>query len=79
MPKGILEGSGPLARLRMRAGLTQVAAAVKLGITPQYLQRLEAGLHDPRTSLIPAISKVYNVTADAALRAIENSRRQAAA
>lgn len=79
MPKGVLEGSGPLARLRVLAGLTQAAAAAKLGISPQHLQRLEAGHHDPRAALITSMAKAYRVTIEVVMRAVESARRAAAA
>ena len=79
MPKGILKGSGSLARLRIRARLTQAAAAAKLGVTLQHFQRLEQGLHDPRATVVEAMAKTYKVDIDAIMRAFKRVRGKAAA
>lgn len=50
-----------LKGIRVNMGIQQQELAKKLGITPQYLNRIEKGLVDPRRSLMIKISKALNI------------------
>lgn len=50
-----------IAEERKRAGLTQEALAVKLGITPQAVSKWENGVGYPDVTLFPTIAEVLNV------------------
>ena len=49
-----------LKGIRVNMGIQQQELAKKLGITPQYLNRIEKGLVDPRRSLMIDISKALD-------------------
>lgn len=51
-----------LKGIRVNMGIQQQELAKKLGITPQYLNRIEKGLVDPRRSLMIEISKALNTS-----------------
>lgn len=46
-----------IARLRVRAGLTQEKLAEKSLITWKYLQKIEAGVHSPSLGVIIRLHK----------------------
>ena len=51
-----------LKGIRVNMGIQQQELAKKLGITPQYLNRIEKGLVDPRRSLMIEISKALDTS-----------------
>ena len=51
-----------LKGIRVGMGIQQKEFAKQLGITPQYLNRVEKGLVEPRRDLMIAISKALNTT-----------------
>ena len=50
-----------LKRLRNEQGWSQATLARKLGVTREYLARLEAGLHDPPLSTVERLAKILGV------------------
>ena len=50
-----------LRRLRKAAGLTFEALARKAGLSLGYVQRLEAGQHDPPVSTLRKLAKALRV------------------
>lgn len=44
---------------RASAGLSQIAAAGALGISPAYLSRLECGRQNPSITLLQRIAELY--------------------
>ena len=50
-----------LKQLRNKKGWSQATLANKLGVTREYLARLEAGLHDPPLSTVERLAKILNV------------------
>jgi transcriptional regulator with XRE-family HTH domain len=50
-----------LKQLRNQTGWSQATLARKLGVTREYLARLEAGLHDPPLSTVERLAKILNV------------------
>lgn len=74
-----LLGRSPLARLRVQAGLSQAAAAAKLGITQQALSRLEIGLNRPNSSTFSKLLRVYRVDANRLLATVDRTALQRAA
>lgn len=50
-----------LKRLRKARGLTQQALAVKAGLSPGYLARLEVGMQDPRASTLRKLARALGV------------------
>jgi transcriptional regulator with XRE-family HTH domain len=50
-----------LKRLRKAAGITQEQLARKAGLSLGYVQRLEAGRHDPPVSTLRALAKALGV------------------
>jgi transcriptional regulator with XRE-family HTH domain len=51
-----------LRTLREDAGMSQAALAKQAGITREYLNRLEAGQHDPTLGLVQRLARVLGVT-----------------
>lgn len=51
-----------LKGIRVNKGIQQQELAKILGITPQYLNRIEKGLVDPRRSLMIKISKALDTS-----------------
>lgn len=49
---------------RKKAGLSQAAAANKLGIAAAAVCQWETGKTTPRSNLLPQIAKVYGCTID---------------
>ena len=49
-----------LKRLRIAAGLTQVAAAKSLGIDQTAISQWESGYTSPRIEKLPLIANLYN-------------------
>lgn len=47
---------------RVSMGIKQCDMAEKLGITPQYLNKIEKGVADPRKDLMGKISKILKVS-----------------
>ena len=54
-----------LKRERMRKGWSQAALAVRLGVTREYVARLEAGRHDPPLSTVERLAKILGVKVSA--------------
>jgi len=69
-----LRGTGPLAALRVKAGLSQTRAATELGIPASHLSRLESGHHDPRTEIVMGMARAYGVTVDVIINAIQKAK-----
>jgi len=53
-----------LRRIRERFGLTQVAAATKLGVTNAVLSNYERGIREPDFEFLSEFARVFNVTTD---------------
>jgi len=51
-----------LKQLRNEKGWSQATLARKLGVTREYLARLEAGLHDPPLSTVERLAKILRVS-----------------
>ena len=47
---------------RQRKGWSQAALAAKLGVTREYLARLEAGQHDPPLSTVVRLAKILKIS-----------------
>lgn len=54
-----------IKKLRLAQGMTQADLAEKLDISPQAVQRWEAGKAQPSAEKIPALAKVFNVSPEA--------------
>jgi putative transcriptional regulator len=50
-----------LKRLRNAKGWSQATLAKKLGVTREYLARLEGGQHDPPLSTVERLAKILGV------------------
>ena len=50
-----------LKRERARKGWSQAALAARLGVTREYLARLETGRHDPPLSTVERLAKILSV------------------
>jgi len=58
---------------RKKAGLSQAAAAKKLGVEPAAVCQWETGKTSPRSKLLPLIAEVYGCTTDELLSRNEES------
>ncbi len=58
---------------RKKAGLSQAAAAKKLGVEPAAVCQWETGKTSPRSKLLPLIAKVYGCSIDELLSGNEES------
>jgi putative transcriptional regulator len=56
-----------LKALRARRGLSQAALAEKVGVTREYVARLETGHHDPPLSTLRRLAKALKVKVTALL------------
>ena len=63
-----------LKDLRDAKGLTQMEVAVKLGTNPTTVSNWERGVQEPRLNQIPSLAKLYGVTADELIQAVQNSK-----
>jgi transcriptional regulator with XRE-family HTH domain len=50
-----------LRELRNKKGWSQATLAAKLGVTREYLARLEGGQHDPPLSTVERLAKILGV------------------
>jgi transcriptional regulator with XRE-family HTH domain len=50
-----------LKELRNKKGWSQAVLAAKLGLTREYLARLEGGQHDPPLSTVERLAKILGV------------------
>jgi putative transcriptional regulator len=50
-----------LKELRNKKGWSQATLAAKLGVTREYLARLEGGQHDPPLSTVERLAKILGV------------------
>jgi len=50
-----------LKGLRNKRGWSQATLAAKLGVTREYLARLEGGQHDPPLSTVESLAKILGV------------------
>jgi transcriptional regulator with XRE-family HTH domain len=50
-----------LRELRNKKGWSQAVLAAKLGVTREYLARLEGGQHDPPLSTVERLAKILGV------------------
>ena len=50
-----------LKELRNKKGWSQATLAGKLGVTREYLARLEGGQHDPPLSTVERLAKILGV------------------
>jgi putative transcriptional regulator len=50
-----------LNRERTRKGWSQAVLATKLGVTREYVARLETGRHDPPLSTVERLAKILGV------------------
>jgi transcriptional regulator with XRE-family HTH domain len=50
-----------LKELRNKKGWSQAMLAAKLGVTREYLARLEGGQHDPPLSTVQRLAKILGV------------------
>ena len=50
-----------LKELRNEKGWSQAVLAAKLGVTREYLARLEGGQHDPPLSTVERLAKILGV------------------
>jgi transcriptional regulator with XRE-family HTH domain len=50
-----------LKELRNKKGWSQATLAAKLGVTREYLARLEGGQHDPPLSTVEHLAKILGV------------------
>jgi len=52
-----------LKELRNKKGWSQATLASKLGVTREYLARLEGGQHDPPLSTVLRLAKILGIRA----------------
>jgi len=57
-----------LRRLRLQKGLTQAIVANKAGVTREYVNKLEAGRHDPTVGVLTRLASVVGVPLSKLLR-----------
>jgi len=50
-----------LKELRNKKGWSQATLAAKLGVTREYLARLEGGHHDPPLSTVERLARILGV------------------
>jgi putative transcriptional regulator len=50
-----------LKQLREAKGWSQATVAEKLGVTREYLARLEGGKHDPPLSTVEKLARIFRV------------------
>jgi transcriptional regulator with XRE-family HTH domain len=50
-----------LKELRNKKGWSQATLAAKLGVTREYLARLEGGQHDPPLSTVERLAKILGI------------------
>ena len=60
-----------IAEHRKRLGLTQDALAEKLGVTAQAVSKWENGTADPSTSNLLKLAKLYGITPEELIRAVQ--------
>ena len=60
-----------LAEERRRCGMTQEFVARELGVSRQAVSKWEKGLSDPSTSNLLALARLYGVSAEELLAAVE--------
>jgi transcriptional regulator with XRE-family HTH domain len=63
MPPGSVQMGTTLRRLRRKRGLSQAELADKADLSREYVNKLEAGRHDPPLSTILALAKALRVRA----------------
>lgn len=61
----------PLGKLRVAAKLSRLEAARRLGVDQSALFRWETGKRDPGARQVRALARLYGVSADAVLDAVE--------
>jgi transcriptional regulator with XRE-family HTH domain len=59
--------STQIKKHRIKTGLTQEEAAVKLGIHPTTLNKYEGGSRTPSGKVLPAMAKLFGVSLDSLL------------
>jgi transcriptional regulator with XRE-family HTH domain len=64
-----------LKDLREAKSLTQMEVAVKIGTTPTTVSNWERGAQEPRLAQIQALAKLYGVSADEIIQAVQNSKQ----
>ena len=52
-----------VAKIRRAAGLTQEALAKRIGISREYVARIEGGHHEPSLTTLVKVAKALGVTA----------------
>ena len=50
-----------LRKIRQERGLTQASLAEKIGVSREYIARLETGRHDPPLSTVEKLAKALRV------------------
>jgi DNA-binding XRE family transcriptional regulator len=65
--------SSPLARLRLRAGLSQQQLAIRMGSSQPHIARCEQGKHDPGTSTIARLAEALGLPASEVFEAAQAS------
>ena len=56
---------------RSKAGLSQAAAAEKLGVAPAAVSQWETGRTSPRTTMLVKVANLYGCTTDELLTSFE--------
>ena len=56
---------------RLRCGMTQEFVAEQLGVSRQAVSKWENGTSDPNTSNLLALAKLYGISADELLKAVQ--------
>lgn len=59
--------STSIKKARIKTGLTQEEAAVKIGIHPTTLNKYEGGSRTPSGKVLPAMAKLFGVSLDSLL------------
>lgn len=63
---------------RLRAGLTQAAAAQELGVVKQAIGNWETGHAQPRAALLPRVAALYGCTLEELLTPDEDCEKEEA-
>ncbi len=64
-----------LKDLREAKSLTQMEVAIELKTTPGTISNWERGVQEPRLAQIQALAKLYGVSADKIIQAVQDSKQ----
>ncbi|MBA2678215.1 MAG: helix-turn-helix transcriptional regulator [Ktedonobacteraceae bacterium] len=64
-----------LKELREAKNLTQLEVAYELKTTPGTISNWERGVQEPRLNQVQSLAKLYGVSTDEIIRAVQNSKQ----